>query len=434
MTNRRCQIAFTTAGTLGCLYYARPLLSAAVAYLCWVLLVTFSLRHLRKAVPLSLVFARFAAIGAVRLSFLEETNVLNETISLLKRQGCSSQNCNAFGAVVQKYFASSFDYDLSRLPAATNGFYSFASMSNLVAALPRPLDYTSHSWGVNCYDTVILLCGGELRLAQGPDETLGTFFAPERTTNNVYHVRPASTPREAFFICCPLWCRELTDPVLPEAVREARFSLVPALDRFYRLPEAGTPKTLSQDMLGCLKAAWKQEGITFPKRFKVVLCHECDPNQGCFYTCHAGLLFRNESAGYMYIEKSGGRGPFVRLDFGREEDLLLWLESYLRATTASHFVTFNGDGFKALEPFRRNFPLELCWYVESDGVGHSGYQAVNAYSSSVTPDKVPFYNSINDLRAFLRKEGATNIESFSDLMMPGWKTRGLTLDELRALR
>src|SRR5258708_18871545 len=193
--------------------------------------MTISRRHLSKAVLLILVLARFAAVGAVRLSFLEETNVLNETISALKRLGCSSQNCSAFGAAVQNYFSVSFNYDLSRFPSATNGFYSFASMSNLVAALPRPLDYTTHSWGLNCYDTVILLCGGELSLAQGPDQTLGTFFAPERTTNNVYHVRPASTPREAFFISCPVWYRELTDPVLPEAVREARFSLMPALYR-----------------------------------------------------------------------------------------------------------------------------------------------------------------------------------------------------------
>lgn len=305
-----------------------------------------------KAMVLVLVLLRFAAVGAVRLSFLEETNVLNETISLLKRQGCSSQNCSAFGAAVQNYFPISSDYDLSRFPSVTNGFYSFASMSNLVAALPRPLDYTGHSWGLNCYDTVILLCGGELGLAQGPDQTLGTFFAPERTTKNAYNIRPASTPREAFFISCPLWSRELKDPVFPEAVREARFSLMPALYRFYRLPEATPKKALSEDVFDSLKAAWKQEGITFPKRFKVVLCHLCDPNQGWFYTCHAGLLFGNESAGYMYIEKSGGAGPFVRLDFEQEQDLLRWLESSLRGMGERHFASFNEGGFQALEPFR----------------------------------------------------------------------------------
>jgi len=298
---------------------------------------------------LIVVTVRPPAVAAVRISFLENSNSLKETVGFLKLRGCSAENCDAFTTAVQKYFHAAFDYDLSGFPRSTNGTYTFGSISNLVAALPRPFDYSRHAWGISCYDTVILLANGRLRMAQGPDQALGTFFAPARSTNDSYSIRPVSTPREAFLACCPPWDRELTDPVLPEAVREARVCLMPALYRFYRLPDAANGKTLPQDVLSGLRAAWKEEGLAFPKRFKIVMCHAADPSQGWFFTYHAGLIFAGNDNGYTYIEKSGGAGPFVRIDFAAEQDLKVYLRSAARGTGGNHFVSINDEEFQELD-------------------------------------------------------------------------------------
>ena len=58
---------------------------------------------------------------------------------------------------------------------------------------------------------------------------------------------------------------------------------------------------------------------------------------------HAGLLFHNHGQ-YVYIEKAGSSGPFVRLDFQDKHDLLTWFNAAIRPTGAKEnmmFATFN---------------------------------------------------------------------------------------------
>ena len=75
-----------------------------------------------------------------------------------------------------------------------------------------------------------------------------------------------------------------------------------------------------------------------------------------------------------------------------------------------------------------------CWFVVSNGVGHSGYQAADFASSSATPQSQPLFKSIDELRVALRRQGVTNIDTIDGYTNGGWKIRGLTADELRALR
>jgi hypothetical protein len=75
-----------------------------------------------------------------------------------------------------------------------------------------------------------------------------------------------------------------------------------------------------------------------------------------------------------------------------------------------------------------------CWFVVSDGAGHQGYQAVDFGSSSATPQTQPIFKSIDELRVALFKQGVTSIETITGYTNGGWKIRGLTADELKALR
>ena len=79
--------------------------------------------------------------------------------------------------------------------------------------------------------------------------------------------------------------------------------------------------------------------------------------------------------------------------------------------------------------------MVACWFVETDGAGHKGYQAVDPSSSSVTPQTAPIFTNIDDLRVDLKKRGVTNVVSFDQGFTDGgWKIRQLTADELRALK
>jgi hypothetical protein len=76
------------------------------------------------------------------------------------------------------------------------------------------------------------------------------------------------------------------------------------------------------------------------------MCHQVDLSNHAFATTHAGILFPADS-GYVYVEKCGGTGPFVRLDFRDKNELVSWLEwkfaNYDRHRWSKFFVTFNGD-------------------------------------------------------------------------------------------
>lgn len=301
------------------------------------------------------VLLGLSASGAVRISFLADTNALADTVALVRSNGCSEENCAAFARAVEHYFSTPFDLDLSKCPASTRGFYSFASVSNLMSAVPCPLDEARHPWELNCFDTVILLAGGLLHMNQGPDEKRGTFLAPSRRdlTNSVYDIRPEATPRAAFLASYPDWAREVTDQALPSASRDARVCLAAALYRFFRLPEAVTEGALRSAVLAGLRDAWKEEGMTFPQQFEVVLCHEATLPQPFFYTVHTGLLYPRTGGGYTYIEKAGGLGPFVRLDLDSKDSLLIWLAGAFRGVgqpeSPRRFVTFNDREIRPLE-------------------------------------------------------------------------------------
>jgi len=101
-----------------------------------------------------------------------------------------------------------------------------------------------------------------------------------------------------------------------------------------------------------LKASWTRQGMSFPQRFEVVLCHEVSLPQRWFVTSHAGLLFPRER-GYTYIEKAGGSGPFVRLDFADRGALLTWFSATFRGAErlgyTHHFATFNDKKIEMVE-------------------------------------------------------------------------------------
>jgi hypothetical protein len=101
-----------------------------------------------------------------------------------------------------------------------------------------------------------------------------------------------------------------------------------------------------------LRASWARQSMSFPERFEVVQCHEVNFPQRWFVTAHAGLLFPRER-GYTYIEKAGGSGPFVRLDFADRAMLLTWFGGMFRGAErlgyTHHFATFNDKKIEMVE-------------------------------------------------------------------------------------
>ena len=289
------------------------------------------------------------AAGEVRVSFLRETNVLRDTAKMLKQLKCEPGSIAAFEKAVKRYYTNEFQFDLGKFPKSSNGWYTFQSPSQLVAALPHRLEDTEHPYELNCYDTVILLSAGHIRFGLQADDLRGTILAPQTFTNGIV-LRPVATARDAFAIIYPAWYLEATAELWPPALQENRLTLATVFYRYRMLPLAGQGNP-SDAVLKTLQASWKVDEIRFPSTFEIVLCHELKfPS---LVTTHAGLLIPR-NGGYTYIEKNGGSGPFVQLELGNREDLIAWLSGHLfkdgkRGDGTHFFATFNDARIQLLK-------------------------------------------------------------------------------------
>jgi hypothetical protein len=279
----------------------------------------------------------------IKISFLDNEDTNKQTTDFLLAKGCDQEAVSSFRRVIDWYNSTPTDLDLKKFPPRKNGFYSFQSVSNLVEALPHTLIYTYHQNELNCFDTVILLAGSLIHTKLQPDDVSGPFLSPFTATNNDVTLRVAATPRDAFTVICPPWWIDASKNIFSESMQNKRICLTAAFDSFCFLPASATRENLRGTLLKILQSNWKRQGITFPKNVEVVIYHSVALNEHNSLTSHAGLLFQDHNQ-YIYIEKAGASGPYVRLDFTDKSDLFTWYKAAIKPTTDKGnllFATFN---------------------------------------------------------------------------------------------
>jgi hypothetical protein len=308
------------------------------------------------ALALLLDFHPATDAAPVRISFLSEPAALQDTLTVLRNGGCQPESLRIFQHAVERYASSPVDFDFNKFPKPRDGFYSFMSAPALVAALPQPLCETPHAYELNCFDTVIALTGDSLRTSVRPDDLASPFWVPFTRTNGYFTILPRATAREAFELAYPDWYRAATDKSLPKSRDELRIALTAALFRCHLLPQSTTETGLKNAVMAALRASWERDKMVFPGQYEVVLGHQVSFPQRWFVTVHAGLLISHKD-GFTYVEKAGGSGPFVRLDFAERTDLLVWLGGMFRGAErlgyTHHFATFNDKKVETLEIPRR---------------------------------------------------------------------------------
>jgi hypothetical protein len=285
--------------------------------------------------------------GAIRISFLTDDVSLQDTLNFFRDNGCKEDSLVAFQKAVENYNSTFSNFDFSKFPKSANGFYQFQSATQLVSALPYRLSNTPHSFTFNCFDTVIVLAGEKFHTNLHPDDS-GIFLPALTSTNGELWYIQAATAREAFDFSVPKWYFDMSKNYIPTSMADARINLIPALYCFHKLPASTSDKNIGDKVLDALQTSWKSQTIEFPSNFQIVLCHEVSLTNPVFVTQHAGLLFKHDK-NYTYIEKNGGCGPFVRLDFEDKSDLEIWLSGMFAPKAQNYvFVTFNDSKIEKL--------------------------------------------------------------------------------------
>jgi hypothetical protein len=284
----------------------------------------------------------------LRLSFLNDQGALQSTVEVLKKSGCSDEAITSFQKAVEHYNAAGLRFDLSKFPSAQHGFYTFQSLSGLLSVLPRRLQDTPHAFEFNCLDNVILLGDGQLRTGLHPDDHPGEFLPAAISTNGDIVYAHVATAKDAFAYSMPTWYRDASADYIPSSMADSRICLTAAFYCFHTLPKSVTDKNVSDVVMKVLQTSWKKQAIEFPSSFQIVLCHSVLLSKDVMLTGHTGILFPVEK-GYVYIEKVGGCGPFVRLDFSDRSNLTAWLAAKFDKTMGDFlFVTFNDKKIEML--------------------------------------------------------------------------------------
>lgn len=286
----------------------------------------------------------------IRLSFLNDTTALEQTLTFLRKTGCENDSIAAFDKAIKQYYSTPPIIDFRKFPEQKDGYYSFTNMPQLLAAVPPGLCKIPHPFEFNCFDAAIVLANDHLRSNLNPEADLGTFLPTIIAENGMMVYTHARTAKEAFNLCYPSWYQNASSNCIPPSVANARMNLTAAFYCFHRLPAPTNQESLDKEVLQTLCTSWNNQKISFPSNFEIVLCHQVDLANNLIATDHAGLLFQTKN-GFVYIEKDGGRGPFIRLDFGDKADLIAWLAwPYAEANGEIVYATFNNDKIEKLYP------------------------------------------------------------------------------------
>ena len=92
-------------------------------------------------------------------------------------------------------------------------------------------------------------------------------------------------------------------------------------------------------LLETLRVYWKRCGVIFPRDPKIVIFHSVTIKDCSVWTSHCGLLFRDGSH-YIFLEKDGPFGPYVRLEFADLNDLFVWYKAAVRPSSDGGNIVF----------------------------------------------------------------------------------------------
>ena len=268
-----------------------------------------------------------APAAPVRVSFLDTDAAREDTLRSFAEAGCPPANLATLRAAILRDYEAPLVLDAAAFPPATDGFREFASIGDFVAALgTNQLAYLPRDFGMNCFDAALLLAAPDMDLAVDPAARADPFFAVQVTPDFHERMVPVASLGEARAVAHP--ARRAAGPAAtePAGFPEKHRMLEAALYQFQPLPLGTTARTAAVETRKALQRHWQRCGIRFSDKIALVLLHRASLESFLAVTDHAGVRLRRD-AGWLYLEKTGGRGPFLRIDVQDPADIAAYFST-----------------------------------------------------------------------------------------------------------
>ena len=278
------------------------------------------------------------AESSIRLSFLDDPQVLQDTVDRLTRAGCGSMALDGFRHLVENQKNRLEPRSDSRDSQGTAGTIHLhhseqlneLGNSNYADAIQWQGLPNQHF--LTCFDLALLILrDGPVfadRVAEGFTtkhfrrlETLSQGGVKRFQLSNLkdpgqWSGEELLSSRKTYEIRTQLPTRSANETRLALSLRSAR-----AIPGHY----VNTQLALSQ-LFQKKVDLWKRDGVVFSDAIQIVLCHFVDLRGKFIGVDHIGLLVKKEE-GWMYVEKNGSTNPIIRVDFSSVEQLLDFMNS-----------------------------------------------------------------------------------------------------------
>ena len=290
----------------------------------------------------------------IRVSLLDDDEVLIDTARLLVQNGCSDESVWGFVEAVRYHKPDLLD--TSRLPKKTSGFYHFSNVQELNKAFPdifceksatnRAPDETI-SWSelpnnsLVCLDLVVLLTKDSGAKAPNlkedfadkcfaKSEIRGSKEKPDCVVNPVTLY---SFYQDGRTLLSPSNCyAHITG--LERTESEVNLGISLKGERLLQGKLVDTDRGIRQ-LFATWNALRKRDGLEFPRTVKIVTVGYVPMHFRYWAINHVGIYMtsvdkklsfeRNGAlAGQVklvYLEKNGSRGPYLRVDFNDENEI-----------------------------------------------------------------------------------------------------------------
>ena len=294
---------------------------------------------------LALACPNFACGKPVRVSFLDTDAAREDTLRILAEAGCDPANLDTIQKAIVHYYQTPLALDTSSFPPANNGFHEFASIGDFVSALgTNQLSYLDHSFELNCIDSALLLAAPEMEIAADMQPQAGSFLAIQVYSNYNEWLVPVASLGDVYATAHP-------PEKVPFMLRafgidfpEKHKTLEAALYQYQTLPLGVAADTIAAETRAALRRHWKRCGIRFPACVSIVQLHRARADYHLAVTDHFGALVPREN-GYMYFEKTGGRGPFLRLDVEDLAEVAAYFSTVTWPDYPFNYLSINDESF-----------------------------------------------------------------------------------------
>lgn len=280
---------------------------------------------------------------SIRVSFLEDARARESTLELLQQAGCPEDDVNVLRRAIAHYYQTPFNYNLSAFPTPKDAFYEFALVDDFVSALStNRLSEIEHMFELNCLDTALLIAGHDMDITADFTEMGSPYLAICTFTNRALWLVPVSSLQDAYNTIYPEWYQRFRDNLSGREPSLKYKTMAACLFQYHALPIGTSESDMGLVLSRSLRQHWTRCGIQFPTSMLIAMLHRARTDHHVALSDHFGVIIKTDK-GYIYLEKAGGQGPFLRIDTKQIENIAIYYSTMISPDYPYNYMTIGHD-------------------------------------------------------------------------------------------